>query len=275
MPLWTLRGVFRTAVLGLPLAALWTCGGGSVGPSRLLSKPIGSGNLQVGTVGLALADSLRVMVTKDGTPLEGATVKWTTPDGGTLSPSTMLSDTTGISVASWTLGTGSGVQTALASVGDAAGSPQDFLATALPDTPTTLVKPILSGDGQHGFSNRDLAQPLEVKVTDQFGNGVSGQNVGWSVTGDATVSASTTATGTDGVAAVTVHLGTTTGPIAITASAAGLTGSPLNFTVTNDGPLPTSASVLVGSADSIYFRSARNGSTNPAVDTIALYGSVT
>jgi plastocyanin len=275
MPLWSLRSAFRTAVLGLLLAALWTCGGGSVAPSRLLSKPVGSGNLQAGTVGLALAESLRVLVTKDGTPLEGATVKWATPDGGALGPPTSLSDSSGRSAARWTLGTMSGVQIARASVSDAAGSPQDFLAEALPDTPTALVKPILSGDGQDGFSNRDLALPLEVKITDQFGNGVSGQNVGWSVTGDAALSASTTASGADGVAAVSVHLGTTTGPIQVTASAAGLANSPVTFTATNTGPLPRTASVLVGSVDSIYFRSARNGSTNPAVDTVGVSSRVT
>ena len=52
-------------------------------PSTLeLTKPEGvSGDRQVGVAGEPLPDSLRVLVTRDGDPVEGVTVLWSTTEG--------------------------------------------------------------------------------------------------------------------------------------------------------------------------------------------------
>jgi plastocyanin len=68
-----------------------------------------------------------------------------------------------------------------------------------------------------------------------------------------------------------VDLGATAGPVTITATADGLTGSPLTFNATAVA-IPTHAEVRLGN---IFFISDRNSSTNPAVDTIAVGGAVT
>jgi plastocyanin len=129
------------------------------------------------------------------------------------------------------------------------------------------------GNAQTGVINTALAQPLVAMVTDEFGNGVAGVDVNWAATG-ATLSASTDVTGTGGVSEVTVTLGGTAGPVTITAESAGLQGSPVTFTATATEPLPipTTASVTVGDNS---FLSVRNATTNPAVDTVAVAGSVT
>jgi plastocyanin len=82
------------------------------------------------------------------------------------------------------------------------------------------------------------------------------------------------ATDATGVSSVNVTLAGTAGPVTITATAAGLTGSPLTFNATAQAgtPIPTSAAVQVGN---IFFASGRNATTNPAVDTVAVGGTVT
>jgi plastocyanin len=107
-------------------------------------------------------------------------------------------------------------------------------------------------------------------VADQFENGVEGVSVSWSVS-DGTVSPEVTFTGPGGGTSVEVILGPTAGPVTITATAEGLTGSPLTFNATAD-PIPQQAEVRLGN---IFFTSDRNSSTNPAVDTVAVGGTVT
>ncbi|MGC4055194.1 MAG: Ig-like domain-containing protein [Paludibaculum sp.] len=55
--------------------------------------------------------------------------------------------------------------------------------------------------------NTAFPQPLVVKVSDAQGNGVAGATVNWTTTGSATLSATTTVTGADGRAQVTVTAG--------------------------------------------------------------------
>jgi plastocyanin len=152
----------------------------------------------------------------------------------------------------------------------ASGSPVSFTATAAAGQAATIAK--AGGDNQTGDTDTQLGTSVQAKVSDQFGNGVAGVAVGWEASGG-TVSAAMVATDAAGISAVTVTLGGTAGPVTITATAAGLVGSPLTFnaTATEPAPIPTTASVTVGN---IFFRSDRN-STEPAVDTVAVGGTVT
>jgi plastocyanin len=63
--------------------------------------PEESGDAQVGVAGEPLPEDLRARVTRDGQPVEGVTVYWTTMQG-TMNPSSDLTDADGISASRWT-----------------------------------------------------------------------------------------------------------------------------------------------------------------------------
>jgi plastocyanin len=110
------------------------CGGGDGdnGPDRTLARaPSNSGESQTGAAGAVLPDSIRVLVTRDGSPEEGVTVIWeTNAAGAEFSPETSETDDLGLAAATWKLGTQAGIQIATARVSSAAGSPLLFHATA-------------------------------------------------------------------------------------------------------------------------------------------------
>jgi adhesin/invasin len=231
-----------------------------------------SGDAQSGIVGQPLATSLSVVVTEDGAPTSGAAVAWsTTAAGGSVNPSTAVSDASGTASTQWTLGTISGAQTARAALTGAAGSPVNFTATAAPDAAAALGK--AGGDGQSGEVSSQLALPVQARVTDQYGNGVPEIAVGWSATG-ATVSSPSVPSNASGVSSVNVTVDGPAGPIVITATAAELSGSPLTFNATAvvTPPPPPSIAITVGND---FFRSNRNQTSSPAVDTVAVGGTVT
>ncbi len=102
---------------------------------------------------------------------------------------------------------------------------------------------------------------------------MSGVTVNWAVTsGGGSVSPAQNTSGSNGVASATFTLGPTVGTQTATAtSTPTLTGSPLTFTATAT-TAPATASVTVGD---IFFQSVRNSTRNPAVDTVAVNGTVT
>jgi plastocyanin len=273
--------MLRRAIGGSGLASLAVifvvagCGGGgsdgSTPPPTTVIAKTGSnnGDVQTGTVGEVLATPLSVQVTDAGTAAAGATVSWSTPSGGSLAPSSSLTDANGVASSTWTLGTVSGAQTATAALAGASGSPVTFTATAAPGPATSFTD--AGGNQQTGNINEPLASPIRAKLQDQFGNGIPGVDVAWAAQGG-TVSPSTLATDASGVSQTNVTLGATAGPVTITATTAGF--DPVTFTATaqTPPPLPTTANVQVGN---VFFKSNRNGTQNPAVDTVAVGGVVT
>jgi plastocyanin len=248
------------------------CGGGGEPAGNGTAVEKTSGDQQQGRVGEILADPIQVSVTTNGAAAAGVTVNWSTAAaGGALVPTSAVTDANGTASTIWTLGTTSGAQTATATVSGATGSPLTFNASAVAGDATGLEE--AGGNGQTGEINVSLTDPVQAKVTDQFGNGVAGVDVNWSATG-AAVSAPTIPTDAGGISGVTVTLGGAAGPITITAAADGLEGSPLTFTATavEAAPIPTTASVTVRNDN---FFSVHNSTANPAVDTVAAGGSVT
>jgi plastocyanin len=213
-------------------------------------------------VGQPLAEPIRVLVTDGGQPLAGATVTWSTAAGASLEASSTTTDNAGASSNIWTLGTAAGPQTAQASLSSASGSPVTFNATANAGPAASLSK--VSGDGQQEPVNTELALPLVAKVSDQYGNGVSGVLVGWATSDDAILSAPTVPTDASGNSAVQVTLGSTEGPITITAAVEALTGSPQTFTATAGPAGPVTATVIV-----------ENNQFQPAALTVAAGTTVT
>jgi plastocyanin len=272
------RRKFMPLLLGLGIV-IAACGGGGgsntgtpPGTIAIAKTSANSGDAQGGTVGQPLAAPLNVIVTENGTTSAGNTVVWGTGvSGGSLNPGSSVTDANGVASSTWTLGTVAGSQTAIATLTGAAGSPVIFSATAAPGAATSLAK--AGGDNQTGQVGAPLPAPVQAKAADQFGNGVPGVNVAWAATGG-TVSAAAMPTDGSGVSAINVTAGGTAGPITITATAGNLTGSPLTFNATAAvaTPVPTAAAVTVGD---IFFTSVHNGSSNPAVDTVAVNGTVT
>ena len=250
-------------------------GGGDVQPDEVTIVEAVSGNEQHGRAGEVLVDPIVVRVTSDGNAVPGVTVNWSAPaPSGEIVPDSVATDANGMASAIWMLGTAAGAQTAQAAVSGAIGSPVSFSAAALAAAAATLAKaPGTSGDNQEGEINSLLITPLQAQVTDEFGNPVPGVDVSWAASG-ATVSAPTGLSDEAGISEVGVTLGSTAGPVTITAAAAGLVGSPLifNATVVEPVPVPATASVSVGNN---FFRSNRNSTQNAAVDTVQVGGTVT
>jgi plastocyanin len=257
-------------------AAGAACGGSASGPTgaplpAVQKAAASSGDGQTGTVGTALANPLRVLVTLSGAPQAGDTVTWAAVgSGASVSPTKSISDASGIATTTWTLGQAAGGQVATATLRGATGSPTTFLATAQAGAATQLS--LFGGENQSGSPNAVLSAPLTVKAADQFGNGASGAAVAWQVTGGAgAVNPVNAVSGATGLAQTVLTLGGTAGPVTVTASGAALAGSPVTFHATVV-PLGGSAAVQIGN---FFFTSSRNGTSNPAVDTIAAGGTVT
>jgi plastocyanin len=237
--------------------------GGTPPPTTAIAKTsANSGDAQSGTVGEALAAPLQVIVTEGGTPSVGTTVTWsTTAQNASLSETSTPTDANGVATTDWTLGTVAGTQSAQAALTGASGSPVTFTATAAADAPVSLTK--VSGDAQVAPVNTQLPDALEAKVSDQFGNGIPGVTVNWGAFGDATVSATTVPTNSSGISPVTVTLGSTEGPITISASADVVPGTLLDFTATATAA-STTADITVA-----------NNSFTPKTITIAAGTTVT
>jgi plastocyanin len=260
----------RYAFVALALAAgAAACGGGGDdgggpgGDNPFLAKQ--SGDNQTGTVNTQLANEFCVKVTESGAAVEGSDVNWTTSSGGTLLPTSIPTNVDGVACSRLTLGTAAGAQATQATVSGATGSPITFNATANPGNATNLVK--VDGDNQTGDLNAPLSEPLTARVNDIFGNGVQGALVTWLVgSGDATVGPTSGNTNANGVATTTVTVGSVGGAIQITASSAGLVGSPQTFNATGTAPPPAPNAITI---------TVQNNSFTPRVDTVAVGGTVT
>lgn len=184
-------------------------------------------------------------------PQEGVQVTWSVvAGGGTLDATTSVTDSTGTAAMMYTAGPVAGTNTIRASL--ASGEYKDISFTSVAavtpgTTPTTLS--IVGGDVKINGVEQDkpkgcfYEEALRVKVTNAGGQGVAGVAVTWAVTsGDATIAFSSSTTDAQGIAYCLPKFGPTPGAVTITATAAGLTGSPATFTATaldNAGTITT------------------------------------
>lgn len=142
-------------------------------------------------------------------------------------------------------------------------------------SPLVLAKePTASGDAQSGPVSQALPNNLRIVVT-RDGSPESGVTVNWS-TSTGSLAPTSGPTGDGGIAASSWTLGATAGAQAAQAAVAGATGSPVTFSATATGPPPppppNTIAITVGD---IFFLSDRNGTTNTAVDTVAVNGTAT
>jgi alpha-tubulin suppressor-like RCC1 family protein len=171
------------------------------------------GNNQSSNVGRTLPTPLAIkLVDQFGYPISGVRVTWTP---GTFSGTVVaVKDTTsadGSASANWTLGTNAfATQTVIASAPGL--TPIVFTATTKPDTARVVT--IVSGNNQTAGVSTTLAQPVTVKVTDQYGNPILGDTVtfGDSITAGGKVSPIKAPTAIDGTASSNWTLGVYAGP---------------------------------------------------------------
>ena len=119
------------------------------------------------------------------------------------------------------------------------------------NSPTRLT--VASGDSQTGTTGAALPVPLGVQVAFRAGVPVAGIAVNFAVTsGDAKLSAASGATDPAGVAGVGLTLGSTPGPVVITASISGIPSAQFRVTANTGVPLPAiSPGGVVGAGGSI------------------------
>lgn len=189
-----------------------------------------AGDAQTATVNTAVATRPAVQVTDQfGNPVESVTVTFAVATGGGgVTSAAPKTDATGhAAVGSWTLGTGAGANSLNASV--AALPVQTFTATGNADVADSLK--LSAGNGQTDTVKATLATPYTVRVSDQYGNAVSGTTVTWGVSGGGSITPSSI-TNASGIASATRVFGTAAGPQGASATVAGLVGSPVSFSAT-------------------------------------------
>ncbi|MCZ6917089.1 MAG: Ig-like domain-containing protein, partial [Gemmatimonadetes bacterium] len=112
-------------------------------------------------------------------------------------------------------------------------------------TPTSLT--VVSGDLQSGTVSSALGQPLVVRVDDQNGATMSGIGITFAVTwGDATPSSPTANTNASGQASTDLTLGTTSGPITVSATVTSKTSVTTTLTATADPDVPDALTIAGG-----------------------------
>jgi WD40 repeat protein len=183
-----------------------------------------------GAVATQLAAPVTVTVkNKAGDPIDSAIVTFAVGSGGgTVGSASVRTDVNGQASTTWTLGNTVGVQSVTATVGTLPAV--SFFAVATAQTASAIAK--AAGDAQTAAAGANVPIAPSVKVTDKFGNPVSGVLTTFSVaSGGGSVTAASVNTDANGVATVgSWRLGTTAGPNTLTATASGVT--PATFTAT-------------------------------------------
>jgi len=251
----------RALVLGLSLI-IAACGGegltlppeGEAAHIEVLDE----GNGQSGRVDETLALPLVVRVTDSrNRPVANANVVFTFTNGvpAVADPSSASTGVDGLASVALKLGSQAGPVTGMAEVPVAANITPvqaNFTALALPANANGIAK--VAGDSQSGTINTALPNPLVVQVTDSRGNPIPGVTVVWTAeTGGGSVSEANTTTGADGRTSVIRILGSAAGQQTTSATATGLSGSPVIFTHT----------ATAGSASRVEKISGDNQSANP------------
>ena len=180
-----------------------------------------SGNDQEGAPGAALENPFVVEV-RDQTdkPLPGVQVTFSvTSGGGTLSATSVTTNSNGRAESTLTLGPNPGRNTVTVSV-TGIQEQQTFTAEGIR---IPLAFWIISGDKQQGLLGEALANPFVVEVRDQSGDPLPGVQVAFSVSsGGGTLSATITTTDNNGRVKSTLTLGPNPGTNTVEVAATGI-----------------------------------------------------
>jgi hypothetical protein len=238
--------ILAVSFVGLSLLACGGDGGPGTGPGPGPQGPkltIVSGNRQVDTVGRALALPLTVIL-KDtlDQPMAGETVEWSVVSGGGSVTPSSVTGADGQATASYTLGT-LVTPNSVRAFSAAAVAPVFFTQNTINDVPSQLIRS--AGDSQYSEIGVAAASQYEVKVADQYGNGVAQAGVQWTVAaGSGTVTATNTVSDDTGIAR-TRHTPAAVGNNTVTAGPVGYTATPIDFLTRGVQPVTLAAEVPV------------------------------
>lgn len=204
--------------------------GGGQRPAAVL---VVSGDLQTGTAGQELAQPLVVRVVDDaGKPVRGQIVSFVvTAGGGRVFAGAAQTNRDGVAQERWTLGTVAGdtQQVEARAVDTETGAPITFATFRAVARAAAATQLAAQSPDRTGTAGAALADPLVVRATDAYGNGVPGTAITWTVvSGGGTVQGGG-ATDATGRAQAAWTLGSAIGtPQVVQAAAAGL--APVRFT---------------------------------------------
>lgn len=236
------NGDAQIAVRGGPLMALVPVRVRQI--PAVLAKFGGDGQESTPAARLLLPLSVRVTDSL-GVPVAGAAVSFAVaPGGGVVDPDRALTSPDGTASTAWTVGSAAGVQLVTARIDAIALPAVVFRATVRPDVPAQMSR--TSPDSQIAVVGAAVAARPTVRVTDSYGNPVTGVTVTFSVVaGGGTVGGAVQTTDSSGLAAPgTWTLGTVPGVNTLVASAAGL--PPVDFTAVASVGAPASLRVQSG-----------------------------
>src|SRR3954469_1930607 len=161
------------AVIGT-LAFLAHCGGSDIllpSESRPATITKIKGDEQTGTAGAPLTDSVTVrVVDQRGAPVPRQRVVFTLgqdAQGALVRPEAATTNSDGVAQAEWVLGPAAGGQCLTASIDGNEELSAVFHAAAPPAAASRIEE--AGGNQQEGPAGSELADPLEVLITDQFG----------------------------------------------------------------------------------------------------------
>lgn len=226
----------RGALLALSILLVGaSCSGDTAAPPVATTVTAVGDATSVGVVGERLARPVTVRVNDaTGAPLPGVTVVFSIAEGGgTITPTSSETNSTGEASATWELGSATGQQRAQATVAGIA-QPVNFIAVAAAGAPREIT--ISAGNNQSAPAGSSVSVSPSVRVRDRFGNPVASVSVFFSVTaGNGSVTGSGASTNAEGIATVGGwQLGTSVGINRLTALAVfnGVQGNPVEFTAT-------------------------------------------
>lgn len=202
--------VVRATASGLGFIEASAAAQVNVAPLATSLEVVGGGG-QSGTVGQPLPLPIRVRATdRNAQPVVGQSLAFVVLDGGgSAEPIQAVTDEDGIATSIWTLGPTAGGLHQLSVEGPGGGVAVLAEALALAGPPAVVV--VDAGGEQFGVRGRPLVDPIEVRVSDAFGNATGGVVVTFDVAAGAGEVDPATAT-TDLTGAVTTHW--TLGPAA-------------------------------------------------------------
>jgi alpha-tubulin suppressor-like RCC1 family protein len=166
-----------------------------------------------------------------GHPAPGAVVTFSTgAASGTVAPSSAIADSTGKVSTVWTTGNTVGVQTLIVTL--AGQLPITLSVTTTADTSRRLA--IVSGANQTVTVGGSLAVPLTVRITDQFGNPITGDLVVFndSIGNGGSMTPATAATDVTGSASSVWKVGAMAGVQRVRVRTAGSGGQVVRFATT-------------------------------------------
>ncbi len=268
---WTLGGIsgtqtFTAAASGLStLTVSATATGGSTTQLAVSTPPNGT---QVAglTMTPAVVVQAKTALGAVQTSFTGAVVAsiGSGPAGATISGTTSVNAVAGVATFGALRLRKAGTYTLqFAATGYASAVTTSFIVTAAPAQ--NIVAD--SGNAQTGSAGAALPQKLVVLVTDSAGNPISGTSLGWTVaSGGGSLAGQTATTDATGRGRAVWTLGITAGAQSVTATSAGLVGSPVTFTATAQGAIATT--VVSPQCDTIVSFNATRSITAQAKDGV-------